>query len=31
MGIGRQIVLRVPGSVQRTYPVHVPFPSDLLT
>ena len=31
MGLGRQIVLRVPGSLQRTYPMHVPFPSDLLT
>ena len=31
MGLGRQIVLRVPGSLQRTYPMHVPFQSDLLT
>ena len=28
LGLGRQIVLRVPGSMQRTYPVHVPFHSD---
>ncbi len=31
MGLGRQIVLRVPGSLQRTYPMHVPFHSDMLT
>jgi hypothetical protein len=31
MGLGRQIVLRVPGSLQRTYPMHVPFASDMLT
>ena len=31
MGLGRQIVLKVPGSLQRTYPMHVPFHSDLLT
>lgn len=31
MDLGRQIVLRVPGSLQRTYPMHVPFHSDLLT
>lgn len=31
MGMGRQIVLRVPGSLQRTYPMHVPFASDMLT
>ncbi|MEB3159230.1 MAG: hypothetical protein VKK03_07195 [Synechococcus sp.] len=31
MGLGRQIVMRVPGSVPRTYPMHVPFHSDLLT
>ena len=30
LGIGRQIVLRVPGSRQRAYPIHVPFHSDLL-
>ncbi len=30
MGLGRQIVLRVPGSLQRTYPMHVPFTSDML-
>ena len=30
LGLGRQIVLRVPGSLQRTYPMHVPFHSDLL-
>jgi len=30
MGLGRQIVLRVPGSLQRTYPVYVPFESDML-
>ena len=28
LGLGRQIVLRVPGSMQRTYPMHVPFHSD---
>jgi len=28
LGLGRQIVLRVPGEVQRTYPMHVPFHSD---
>ncbi len=31
MGMGRQIVLRVPGRLQRTYPMHVPFTSDMLT
>ena len=31
MGLGRQIVLKVPGSLQRTYPMHVPFHSDLHT
>ena len=31
MGLGRQIVLKVPGRLQRTYPMHVPFHSDLLT
>ena len=30
LGLGRQIVLREPGSLQRTYPMHVPFPSDQL-
>ncbi|MFL0793212.1 MAG: hypothetical protein AB8B70_08620 [Prochlorococcus sp.] len=30
LGLGRQIVLRVPGSLQRSYPMHVPFHSDLL-
>ncbi|MEC8688393.1 MAG: hypothetical protein VXX57_02785 [Cyanobacteriota bacterium] len=30
LGLGRQIVLRVPGSRQRTYPMHVPFHSDQL-
>ena len=30
LGLGRQIVLRVPGSRQRTYPMHVPFRSDQL-
>lgn len=30
LGIGRQIVLKVPGSIHRSYPMHVPFPSDLL-
>jgi hypothetical protein len=30
MGLGRQIVLRVPGALQRSYPMHVPFHSDLL-
>ena len=29
LGLGRQIVLRVPGSLQRTYPMDVPFHSDL--
>ena len=28
--LGRQIVLRVPGSRQRSYPMHVPFHSDQL-
>ena len=28
LGLGRQIVLRVPGSLQRSYPMHVPFHSD---
>ena len=28
LGLGRQIVLRVPGTLQRTYPMHVPFRSD---
>jgi hypothetical protein len=31
MGLGRQIVLRVPGRPQRAYPMQVPFHSDLLT
>ncbi len=30
LGLGRQIVLRVPGSLQRSYPMHVPFHSDLI-
>ena len=30
LGLGRQIVLRVPGSRQRSYPMHVPFTSDQL-
>ena len=30
LGLGRQIVLRVPGSLQRSYPMHVPFHSDQL-
>ena len=30
LGLGRQIVLRVPGSRQRSYPMHVPFHSDQL-
>ena len=30
LGLGRQIVLRVPGSRQRAYPMHVPFRSDQL-
>tara|TARA_B100000524_G_scaffold23910_1_gene12164 strand:- start:811 stop:1008 length:198 start_codon:yes stop_codon:yes gene_type:complete len=30
LGMGRQIVLRVPGSRQRSYPMHVPFHSDQL-
>ena len=30
LGRGRQIVLRVPGSLQRSYPMHVPFHSDQL-
>ena len=30
LGLGRQIVLRVPGARQRTYPMHVPFHSDQL-
>ena len=28
LGLGRQIVLRGPGSLQRSYPMHVPFHSD---
>ena len=28
LGLGRQIVLRVPGAMQRSYPMHVPFHSD---
>jgi hypothetical protein len=28
--MGRQIVLRVPGSRQRAYPMHVPFHTDQL-
>ncbi|MGC6483228.1 MAG: hypothetical protein ACON4T_06665 [Synechococcus sp.] len=31
VGLGRQIVLRVRGRVQRIYPMHVPLSSDLLT
>jgi hypothetical protein len=31
MGLGRQIVLRVPGRPHRAYPMQVPFHSDLLT
>ena len=30
LGMGRQILLRVPGSRQRSYPMHVPFHSDQL-
>ena len=30
LGLGRQIVLRVPGSVQRTYSMNVPFHTDLI-
>ena len=30
LGLGREIVLRVPGSLQRSYPMHVPFHSDQL-
>ena len=30
LGLGRKIVLRVPGSLQRSYPMHVPFHSDQL-
>jgi len=30
LGLGRQIVLRVPGAIQRSYPIHVPFHSDQL-
>ena len=30
LGLGRQIVLRVPGLRQRSYPMHVPFHSDQL-
>ena len=30
LGLGRQIVLRVPGSLQRSYPMHVPVHSDQL-
>jgi hypothetical protein len=31
MGLGRQIVLRVPGRPQRCYPMHIPFHSDMFT
>ena len=30
LGMGRQIVLRVPGSRLRAYPMHVPFHTDQL-
>jgi hypothetical protein len=30
LGMGRQIVLRVQGSRQRAYPMHVPFHTDQL-
>ena len=30
LDLGRQIVLRGSGSRQRSYPMHVPFPSDQL-
>jgi hypothetical protein len=30
LGLGRQIVLRVSGSRQRSYPMHVPFHSNQL-
>ena len=30
LGMGRQIVLRVPGSRQRAYLMHVPFHTDQL-
>ncbi len=30
LGLARNIVLRTPGSLQRIYPVKVPFHSDLL-
>ena len=30
LGLGRQIVLRAPGSIPRTYPMQVPFHSDQL-
>ena len=28
LGLGRLSVLRVPGALQRSYPMHVPFHSD---
>lgn len=30
LGLGRQIVLQVPGGRQRSYPMYVPFHSDQL-
>ncbi|WP_320673994.1 hypothetical protein [Prochlorococcus sp. MIT 1341] len=30
LGLGRKIVLRSPGSIQRSYPIKIPFHSDLL-
>lgn len=30
LGLGRQIVLKTPRGHQRSYPVHVPFHSDML-
>ncbi len=29
LDLGKQIVLRVPGSLQKAFPMHAPFHSDL--
>ncbi len=31
LGLGRNIVFRAPGSLQRSYPINVPFHSDLVS
>ena len=30
LSLGKQIVLRVPGYMQRTFPMEAPFPKDLM-